>query len=324
MNTMHGCVVKDTLKEKKMSERKLIVFGTASQVPARTRNQGGYLLRFDDQGFLFDPGEGTQRQMIFAGASVSEITKIFITHFHGDHCLGLAGIIQRISLDRVGHTIEVYFPSSGSQYFEHLRDSSLFHNTAKLKACPVDGPGVIFENENLVIEAGRLDHDVETFGYRIQERDSYTLIPQKLFEAGIAGSDISLLKRLGRITIDGRTIDITKVGEMLAGQGFAFVMDTRDCKAARELACGVDLLVCEATFLSDLASTAWEYGHLTAEQAGRIARDAGVKKLVLTHFSQRYTSVDELAIEAGRFHDDVVAATDGAHIPFPKRKRPLL
>ncbi len=306
-----------------MSERKLIVFGTASQVPSRSRNQGGYLLRFDDQGFLFDPGEGTQRQMIYAGARVSEITKIFITHFHGDHCLGLAGIVQRISLDRVGHEIEVYFPSSGRKYYEHLRDSTLFYNTAQLKACPIEGPGVIFEDETMVIEAGSLDHGVDTYGYRIREKDSYTLIPHKLQDAGIQGSDISRLKLAGSITIDGRTIDIKEVGEVLRGQGFAFVMDTRVCEAARELARDVDLLVCEATYLSDLESLAKDYGHLTAEQAGKLARDAGVKKLVLTHFSQRYTAVDELASEAGRFHADVVAAYDGAHIPFPKRKRPL-
>jgi ribonuclease Z len=100
-----------------MSDRKLIILGTASQVPGRTRNQNGYLLRFDDEGFLFDPGEGTQRQMIVSGVSASEITKIFISHFHGDHCLGLAGIIQRISLDKVPHEVEVYYPASGCKFF---------------------------------------------------------------------------------------------------------------------------------------------------------------------------------------------------------------
>ena len=100
-------------------------------------------------------------------------------------------------------------------------------------------------------------------------------------------------------------------------------MDTRDCEAARELARGVDLLICEATYLSDLEPLAKDYGHLTAEQAGKIARDSGVKKLVLTHFSQRYSCVDELALEAARYHGDVVAANDGDHIAFPKRKRHL-
>ncbi len=306
-----------------MSERKLIVLGTASQVPSRTRNQGGYLLRFDDQGFLFDPGEGTQRQMIFAGVSVSEITKIFITHFHGDHCLGLAGIIQRISLDRVRHTIEVYYPASGQQYFEHLRDSTLYHYAACLRQCPVAGPGVIFEDETLIIEAQRLDHDVDTFGYRVGEKDSYTVIPEELERAGIHGENIRRLKETGRMTLDGKTIAISEVGTVLTGQSFAFVMDTRECPGAYELARSADLLVCEATYLSDLESLARDYGHLTAAQAGRIARDAGAKKLVLTHFSQRYITVEALVHEASQFHADVVAAGDGEHIPLPKRRRPL-
>ena len=304
-----------------MSERKLIVFGTASQVPARSRNQGGYLLRFDNQGFMFDPGEGTQRQMIFAGSKVSEITKIFITHFHGDHCLGLAGIIQRISLDRVSHTIEVYYPSSGQKYYEHLRDSSLFYNTAQLQECPIESPGVVFEDDTMIIEADRLDHDVETFGYRVREKDSYTLIPEKLRQAGIHGPEVRRLKSEGKVTVSGRTIDIREVGEVLAGQSFAFVMDTRECPGAYELARGVDLLVCEATYLNELKDLAQEYGHLTAGQAGRIARDSGVKKLVLTHFSQRYASTEEAVNEAGLYHKGVVAAHDGEHISLPVRKR---
>lgn len=306
-----------------MSERKLIVLGTASQVPARGRNQGGYLLRFDDQGFLFDPGEGTQRQMIFAGVKVSEITKIFITHFHGDHCLGLAGIIQRISLDKVGHPIEVYYPSSGQKYFENLRDSSLFYNRAKLRQCPVSVPGVIFEDEKMVIEAQKLDHDVETFGYRMKEKDSYTLIPEKLTDLGVAGENIGKLKQKGHITVNGRKINVRDVGKAITGQSFAFVMDTRVCPAVYELARDADLLVCESTYLDELETIAREYGHLTAAQAGKIARDSGAGKLVLTHFSQRYVDVDELINEAKDFHDHVVAAHDGDHISFPKRKRQL-
>ncbi len=306
-----------------MSERKLIVLGTASQVPGRTRNQNGYLLRFDSEGFLFDPGEGTQRQMILAGASVSEITKIFITHFHGDHCLGLAGIIQRISLDRVLHEVEVYYPASGQEFYEHLRDSSHYYNTAQLKECPVSGPGEIYFDDKLSIEALPLDHIVDTFGYRVQENDTYTLIPERLKEAGISGEDVGWLKTEGCITIGEKTIREEDVGILLPGQSFAFVLDTRVCQAAYKLAHRADLCVMEATYLADKEETAIEYGHLSAAQAGRIAHDAGVKRLVLTHYSQRYESTDLFLEEARAFHDDVVIAKDGDHIPMPKRKRPL-
>ncbi len=304
-----------------MSDRKLIILGTASQVPGRTRNQNAYMLRFDDEGFLFDPGEGTQRQMILAGVSVSEVTKIFITHFHGDHCLGLAGIIQRISLDRVPHEVEVYYPASGQVYYEHLRDACLYYNAARLKECPVSRGGVVFENDRLTIETRGLDHMVECFGYRMQEKDSFTLDPLKLERAGIRGKDAGVLKSSGSVVIDGKTIGIGDVGTPCTGQSFGFVMDTRVCEGAYELARGTDLCVMEATYLSDMEHAACEYGHLTAAQAAEIARDAGVKQLVLTHYSQRYLAMEDFISEAGAYHGDVVLAVDGKTIPFPKRKR---
>jgi ribonuclease Z len=304
-----------------MSERKLIVMGTASQVPARERNQNGYFLRFDDEGFLFDPGEGTQRQMIFAGVSVSGITRIFISHFHGDHCLGLAGIIQRISLDRVPHPVEVYYPASGQRYYEHLRDACSYHHAAHLVERPISEDGRLFENERLFIEARSLDHDIETYGYRIQEKDSFTLLPHRLVEEGIAGEAAGLLKKEGRLELEGRIVLLQDMGVRLPGQAFAYVMDTRLCPAVFDLASGADLLLMEATFLSDLEDKAREFGHLTAAQAGMAARDSGVDLLVITHYSQRYLTPEALVQEASQYHPRVRAALDGDHIELPRRRR---
>ena len=93
--------------------RELVVLGTASQVPTRTRNHNGYLLCWDGEGLLFDPGEGTQRQMIHAGVSASQITRICLTHIHGDHCYGLPGVLSRMVLDRVAHPVYLHYPASG-------------------------------------------------------------------------------------------------------------------------------------------------------------------------------------------------------------------
>ena len=306
-----------------MSERKLIVLGTASQVPGRNRSHGGYFLRFDEQGLLFDPGEGTQRQMIHAGVSVSEITKIFISHFHGDHCLGLAGIIQRISLDKVPHEIKVFYPASGRKYYLNMRDACSFYNIARLEEHPISSEGVVFEDEKMLVEARRLDHDIETFGYRLSEKDSFTLIPERLKKSGIVGKKAGELKRAGSVLVGGQRIDIRDVGVSRPGQVFAHVMDTRLCQAAYDLAHGADLLLCEATYLSDLEETARLYGHLTAAQAGQIARDSSAGLLVLTHFSQRYTAIEDFEKESGLYHDNVIAARDGDHIPMPVRKRTL-
>src|SRR5712691_7998100 len=115
-----------------MSARQVIFLGTASQVPTRTRSHNALMLLWDDLGIMFDPGEGTQRQMVFAGLSASQITHIAITHFHGDHCLGFAGMCQRISLDRVPHAIEVFFPKSGQPYYDRLRRASIYYDQSNL------------------------------------------------------------------------------------------------------------------------------------------------------------------------------------------------
>jgi ribonuclease Z len=122
-----------------VSDRELVVLGTASQAPTRRRNHNGYFLRWDDEGLLFDPGEGTQRQMLFAGVTASQITRICITHFHGDHCLGLPGVLARMSLDRVPHPVEVCYPAGSREVFGRLRHASLFRDVLDLRERRVRG-----------------------------------------------------------------------------------------------------------------------------------------------------------------------------------------
>ncbi len=302
-----------------MSARTLYVLGTASQVPTRYRNHNGYLLRWDEHGFLFDPGEGTQRQLLLVDQSATSITQICVTHFHGDHCLGLPGIIQRISLDNVPHEVVVHFPGSGEAFFDRLRHASIFYDVAKLDPRPIADEGAVFETKQLVVTARRLSHSVDTWGYRIKERDGRRMLPDKLAALGVTGPAIGRLQRDGSIDIDGRTIALDEVSELRRGQVFAFVMDTRPCDAAIELARDADLLVCESTYLSDAAELADQAGHMTARQAAELARAANARKLVLTHFSQRYADTAEFIAEATPIHADVVAATDGDVIPVPSR-----
>lgn len=302
-----------------MSARTFFALGTASQVPTRDRNHNGYFLRWDAEGFLFDPGEGTQRQMTFAELSATSITKIFITHFHGDHCLGLAGIVQRLSLDRVPQTVEIYYPASGEKYLENLLNASIYHNVAKVERKPVSNAGVIFEGADYTIETARLDHPVECWGYRVAERDSVTMLPGVLDELGIRGADIGRIKATGEITIGDRTIGLADVSVPRKGQTFAFVMDTRVCENAVALARDADMLVCESTYLESEAEDAAANGHLTARQAAGIAREANARTLVLTHFSQRYPNTRAFVGEAKTIHADTVAVRDGDSVDFPKR-----
>src|SRR4051794_14793073 len=231
--------------------RELIVLGTASQVPTRYRNHNAYVLRWDDEVILFDPGEGTQRQMMLAGLSVSPLTRICVTHFHGDHSLGLPGIIQRISLDRVPHPVVVHFPAGGREYYDRLRHATSFWDNADLRPSPV---GAGFEVETA---AGRLTalplwHSIETYGYRLVEPDSRRMVPELLTAYGISGPAVGELQRSGRLG----AITLGQVSEPRPGQRFAFVMDTGLCDAVFALAEGVDMLVIESTFLEEDAAMA--------------------------------------------------------------------
>lgn len=304
-----------------MSVRELVVLGTASQAPTRTRNHNGYLLRWDGEGLLFDPGEGTQRQMTRAGVAATDVTRICVTHFHGDHCLGLPGVVQRLSLDRVAHPVSVHFPASGAAYLTRLRYASAFHETATLHEEPVNADGVIASGAFGTLEAYRLDHPVETYGYRLVEPDGRRMLPERLTAHGIAGPAVGELLRAGRITVDGRTISVEEVSEVRPGQRFAFVMDTRLGDNVYALANGVDLLVIEATYLAVDSDQADANAHLTAAQAAGVAAVCGVRRLVLTHFSQRYDDPTLFAEEAARYFDgDIVVAEDLARVPVPPRR----
>jgi ribonuclease Z len=303
-----------------MSSRVFIALGTASQVPTRERNHNGYFMRWDDEGFLLDPGEGTQRQMIFAGVSASQITKIFITHFHGDHCLGLAGVLQRLSLDRIPHEVEIYYPAYGRKFVENLRNSSVYYNAANISEKPFSSAGVIFENKNLIIETLRLDHSVESWGYRFEEKDDVTMLPEKLQKAGVFGKNVGRLKAEGIIEIDGKTILLEQVSVFKKGLSAAFIMDTRVCDTVYELAKGVDFLICESTYLSSERDEAIKNGHLTATQAAEIARKSNAAKLVLTHFSQRYNSIEDFVREAKPVHENTIAVSDGDEVEILRRE----
>lgn len=304
-----------------MTDRELVMLGTASQVPTRERNHQATALRFDDEVLLFDPGEGTQRQLLHAGLSAAKLTRILITHFHGDHCLGLPGVLQRMGVDRPGHGVDVVYPASGQPHFEALRHLSGTEQ-ANVRA-RASTAGCVVESPRLTVTAAWLDHRIDTLGYRVDEPDGRRMIDARLAAAGVVGPDIGRLQRDGVIDVDGRRVTLAEVSEPRRGQSVAFVMDTRWCEGALALAADVDVLVCEATFLERHGDLAARYGHLTAAQAVRLGREAGARRVVLTHFSQRYPDPGEIAAEATAADDgrtDVVVASDLQRVALPPRR----
>ncbi len=299
------------------------MLGTASQVPTRTRNHNGYLLRWDAEGILFDPGEGTQRQMILAGVPASAITAICLTHAHGDHCLGLPGVLQRLSMDGVDRPIPLVYPAAAGEFVARLRRASSYVDRLEVVPYPVAADGAVLTWEGLTLEAAALEHRVPTYGYRLVEADGRSMVPELLAARGVAGAEVGRLQREGWLRTERGVVRLEEVSQARPGQRFGFVMDTAMCDAARWLAQRADLLVCEATYAAADGELAAAYGHLTARDAGRIAAGGHARRLVLTHFSQRYADLAPLLQEAGAEHDDVVLASDLDRIPVPARKRPV-
>ncbi len=309
-----------------MSVRELIVLGSASAVPTKNRNHNGYLLRWDGHGVLFDPGEGTQRQMSRAGVAANDVTWICVTHFHGDHCLGVPGVVQRIARDGVEHPVDAAFPASGAPYWERLRHAAVFRDTDVIRERPVSGERMRLDTGDapFTLTARRLSHPVEAYGYRLEEPDGRTMLPGELAARGVRGPLIRRLQEDGRVTApDGRTVTLDECSVPRPGQKVAFVMDTRLCDGVRELADGADMLVIESTFLHEDAALAAEYGHLTSAQAGAVAAEAGVRHLVLTHFSERYRAEDEHRFTgeaSAHFGGAITLVRDLDRIPLPPRR----
>ncbi len=306
-----------------MSVKDLIVLGCSSQQPTRNRNHGAYLFRWNDEGLLFDPGEGTQRQFIFANIAPPVVTRIFVSHFHGDHCLGLGSMLMRLNLDKVKHPIHCYFPMSGKKYFDRLHFGCIYHETIQVIEHPVAKEGLVEDDGKFRIEAAFLQHGTDNIGWRITEPDRIRFDKVKLEKLKIQGPLVKQLEREGFLHVDGRRVALEEVSCVQTGEAIAVVIDTVPCPQAVHLAKDASILLCESTYLEDHRDLAEKYLHMTAQQAALIAKEAGVKKLILTHFSARYQ--EELAFEeeARKVFLPSFAAKDGARFEFPKSSSTL-
>ncbi len=270
---------------------KLHILGTAGQLPTRTRSQNAYFLDWLYGGVLFDPGEGAQRQFTFAGISPGRIHKIFISHFHGDHCLGLPGIMQRLSLMELKHEVHIYFPEEGRPYFDALSIASKYTHRINFHLHPLH-EGAVEETEDYRIEAYDLLHSTPTLGYRFIDKSRMHFRKELLEEMHLYGPILGELERNGKIKHQGKTIIRDELSYYSNEKIFAYVLDTGICDSIPKLIRNADLVLMEATYLGSEFALAEEFMHMTAEKAAEYAKDNNVKKLALTHFSERYKDLN--------------------------------
>ena len=301
-----------------MTLRNLTILGCSSQQPTRHRNHGAYLVRWNEEGLLFDPGEGTQRQFIFAEVAPTCVKRIFISHFHGDHCLGVGSMLMRLNLDKVTHPIHCYYPASGKKYFDRLRYGTIYHEVIQVIEHPVKYGGVVEDDGTFKIEAVFLEHGVDNIGWRVTEADTTKFYPEKLKEATIRGAQVRELEEKGSVVIDGKMICLEDVSYTRPGDSIAVVIDTRFCPQAIAIAKGAKILLSESTYLEEEKKLAREHYHLTAKQAAMIAKEAGVKQLILTHFSARYQDANAFLAEAREIFPNTEVSEDYKRFEFPK------
>lgn len=285
----------------------------------------GVLAR-EGEWLLFDCGEGAQVQLLRTDLRLSRLSTIFVTHMHGDHVLGLPGLLGTLNLARHERPISVYGPPGLARYLREVSRSIHFRPVFPVEVHEAE-EGTILATDAFTVEARRLDHRVLTFGYALRERPRPG--PFRVEDArrlGVpAGPLYGRLQRGEPVTLDdGRTIAPESVVDPpRPGLRVAYCTDTAPCPAAVELATGADLLVHEATYTADMVDEANARGHSTAAGAAEVAHRAGAKKLLITHFSPRYDDPSPLLDEARSVFPNTTAARDLLEVPIgPDRPVP--
>lgn len=279
-------------------------------VPTKERNQSGVLISHGPEGILIDCGEGIQRQLKIAGIKLTKITKILVSHWHGDHVLGLPGLIQSMSAAGYEKILNIYGPVGTKRFMKKLFEVFIFDRRIKIEVNEVK-KGKFFENDEFILEVQPLKHNVETLGYSLIEKDKRKINLKFIKKIKIPeGPLLGKLQDGKSIIWKGRKVDVKKATNIVKGEKITVISDSVPCTGAEILAKNANLLICEATYSSELKNKGEKYWHMTAEQAAELAKRADVEKLVLTHFSARYKESEVLRKDAKKRFSNVVCADD--------------
>ncbi len=288
----------------------IIFLGTSSMVPTKERNHSAVLVSYKDEGLLVDCGEGTQRQLKMISINPNKITKVLITHWHGDHVLGLPGLIQTLGASEYSKELQIYGPEGTKHHIEAMGKAFVFEERIRIKVVEVK-PGIFFENEDFALEAFSLRHGIPTVGFNLIEKEKRKIKKESIKRLGLPeGPIIGQLQEGKAVKWKNKTVKPDDVSYIVKGKKVSFISDTSMCNECVDYPKNADLLICEATYANDLEDKAEKYMHLTASQAGMIANKANVKRLILTHFSQRYKNAQQIEEDARTVFDNVECAKD--------------
>lgn len=296
-----------------MTEKINITFlGTGSAVPTARRNHPAVLLQYKDENLLFDCGEGTQKQFRIAKLNPCKITKIFISHWHGDHVFGLPGLLQTLALNNYSKTLYIYGPRGTRQFidlYEKLyisKGNSFQIETKELSS------GKVFEEKEFRIDCEEMSHDTPCLAYSFTLKEKNRLDKSKLKKLKLPHNSplIGELAKGKTIEFEKKKIDGKKLIYSEPMRKITYVMDTRTNHGAIKFAENSDVLICESTYSAEEEEQAKEYAHMTSVQSAEIAKKSKSKKLYLMHLSQRYENPKYILEEAKKVFKDVKVAED--------------
>ncbi|MGP4074323.1 ribonuclease Z [Halobacillus sp. K22] len=304
----------------------LFFLGTGSGVPSKERNVSSLALRMlEERGttWIFDCGEGTQQQILHTNLRPRRIEVIFITHLHGDHIYGLPGLLSSRSFQGGETPVTVYGPRGLKEYIDISLQISGTHLRYPLYVEEVE-EGILFEDEQFVVEAVSLQHGLESYGYILTEKDKIgELKPSKLKELGLEPGPIyQLIKSQSQTRLDNGKVIYRKdvLGPPKKGRKVSILGDTRYLPELKNKVKDSDVLVHEATFASDENQMAYDYFHSTVNQAATLAKEANVRELILNHISSRYqgSALKQLETEARNIFAHTRIAHDFFQYPITR------
>lgn len=266
---------------------KITFLGTADQIPSAKRNHTAILLSHNEENILVDCGEGTQRQFRKAKLNPCKITRLLITHWHGDHVLGIPGLLQTLAFSGYNKTLFIYGPKGTEKFVKEL--FNLFAFSEKIKLHIEEVSGKFFENKDFYLEAQNLSHGIPCNAYNFVKKGQRRIDKAKLKKSKLPnGPMLQKLKQGENVKYNGKIFLAKNLTYEEDNKKISIVLDTSLNEKIVGFAKDSDLLICESSFDSALEMRAKEHKHLTAKQAAEIAKKSKSKKLILTHISQRY------------------------------------
>lgn len=271
-----------------MEPIKLTFLGTGSSVPTKKHNHSALLITYKDENILIDCGEGTQRQFRYADLSAAKITRLLITHWHGDHVLGIPGLLQTLALNKYSRKLQIYGPNKTNYFMSRMLETFVFFGKIDYEIHEITSSKV-FETKDFIIEAERMVHGPECLAYSFIEKAKTRLDKKKIKKFKLPNSPLLRDLQQGKdIVFNGKKIRAKDVIYSQPQRKITIILDTRMNENAVKFAKDADILICESSHDAAREEEAYEYNHMTSAQAATIAKKAKVKNLYLTHLSQRY------------------------------------